>query len=1174
MKTALEEAVDLYKTQLAFADLDPSWIDIETLKDWLWTCDHNHGGPCREALAPDDKVETRPQWLVDIRRRCLVPAGPDDQYAALSYVWGNVCVTQTTTSNLHTFLEPGSLSSPQVKLPRTISHAIGLLDLLEIRFLWVDALCIVQDDAAIKQKQIHAMAWIYANAYVTIIAADGWDAEHGLRGIQGVTESRYLNKDTAKGVDKSLKAQAAKWYSRGWTYQEMIFSKRRIMFHNQTVLWECPRASWNESFLNSVFKIHQTPVQPKITAWPDIRQYMATVRDYNMREFTDPQEALNAISSLLAVWKYSYDGGFISGLPQMFFLETLLWQPEEPLKRRVKKDEQDYKHPLPSWSWAGWEGAVDIKSWEAHYSHLHILPHPRKDQYVWQVKHTVQWHCFDALGAMSRIRPSSLDYRPKKLFTYDIPEGWELRNHWPRHSSSYGHARLDGLESRYPIPLFRQPGGVVSSGLLYGKTRRGFFESNWERPRNVCPSTICDEILLLDKQGSSMGVLRLNTASFYTSTKWYYNPTHISRKYINRPVEDETFEMVEIAQGTVLGDETVNCWGDFGFKLTEMPEVPIPMKTYSQPEKGIVYVMWIKWKDGIAYRHGLGRVLKTAWQRDATEEIDLILGLDDLVTLIQAQNAQPAQDVPPTSDPEVGPGDGHPWIPETWKHRTSGARDANLANSNQPLLNDASGSSNPFLERAVITPATTAYSTPGPSAPSSRVDELSPIKAEQLLHGFRTFYAKRTPFLYIPATTTAQQLQHERPFFWLVIRAICTKSNLEQDKLGTHIREILGKQILVEFQRNIDLLMGLLTYLSWSMYFARGRPYMCALTSLASSVLFDLRLDRKQHETGVNPSLNCFKPYAFPKPPPTANPSARTNEERRAVLGCFLTTSIVSCYMRFEAARWKPHFEESLIHLWEVPEAQSDRPLAALTRIMAIVDKATRLSFRIEDPDTGPPPIFHIKALLASLQQVKGTFTADILENYMVKAQLYSAEAVIYESATFQPPSESPFKSLDYKRREYLHACLEAAKNFLDLFLTIEPEEYPGLPFWIMIEYAHSSQVVYRLSLLDDPGWDRSMVRQTADIIYYLEKVALNMDQAHDVGDYSINGTDSLFTKAAASLRMTIPTWTANLEQVGAFTAAQISNSASRANEPNDPMLMDFTDDTWLTDMFASWEGH
>jgi hypothetical protein len=213
-----------------------------------------------------------------------------------------------------------------------------------------------------------------------------------------------------------------------------------------------------------------------------------------------------------------------------------------------------------------------------------------------------------------------LDHRPKNLFTYDVPEGWELRNHWTRGPSSYKHLRLEGPESRYPIPLFRKPGNVVSSGFLYGQTKRGFFQSNWERPQHVCPSTICDEILLLDKHGKSMGVLILNRTSFYTSTWWN------SGNYINRPVEDDIFELVEIAEGTVLGDETVNCWGDFGFKLTETTEVNIPMNTHVQSEKGIVYVMWIKWKDGMAYRHGLGRVLKTAWRRDATEQIDLILG--------------------------------------------------------------------------------------------------------------------------------------------------------------------------------------------------------------------------------------------------------------------------------------------------------------------------------------------------------------------------------------------------------------------------------------------------------------------------------------------------------------------------------------------------------------------
>ncbi|KAH8196147.1 hypothetical protein TruAng_009682 [Truncatella angustata] len=629
MKTIIDKAaVDLYKTQLAFANLDPSWIDVETLKDWLWTCDHNHGHQCRDALAPDDTVETRPQWLVDIKRACLVPAGPGDQYAALSYVWGQVSVTQTTTSNLGTFLEPGSLKSLQVKIPKTIRHVIGLLELLGIQFLWVDALCIVQDDAKIKQKQIHAMAWIYANAYVTIIAADGWDAEHGLRGIRGVTESRYLGKASAKSVDKSLKAKAAKWYSRGWTFQEMVFSRRTIMFHNQTVLWECPRASWNETFLNSVFKIHQHSIQPKISVWPDIRQYMAAIYDYSLREFSDPDEALNVISSLLAVWKYSYDGGFISGLPQMFFLESLLWQPQEPLKKRLKKDNLDHERPLPSWSWAGWEGALDIKSWEAHFSHLHILPHPRKDRHIWQVRPTVQWRYFDTNGGTASIQPSSLKYRPKRLLTYDTPEDWELRNFWPRHSSSYVHSRYESAESRYPIPLSSQPGSVIASGMLYGKTQRGFFMSNWKRPFQICESTICDQIELLDHDGQVMGALMLNTASFFHAAHYYYNRANITIDYINRPVNDETFELVEIAEGAVLGDKTVSCWGDFGFKLAPMPEVAVPVKTFAQrePEHAVVYVMWIKWRNGVAYRQGLGRVLKTAWRRDASEEIDLMLG--------------------------------------------------------------------------------------------------------------------------------------------------------------------------------------------------------------------------------------------------------------------------------------------------------------------------------------------------------------------------------------------------------------------------------------------------------------------------------------------------------------------------------------------------------------------
>lgn len=87
-----------------------------------------------------------------------------------------------------------------------------------------------------------------------------------------------------------------------------------------------------------------------------------------------------------------------------------------------------------------------------------------------------------------------------------------------------------------------------------------------------------------------------------------------------------------------------------------------------------------------------------------------------------------------------------------------------------------------------------------------------------------------------------------------------------------------------------------------------------------------------------------------------------------------------STYMKYEAVRWKPHMDKYMSHLWEVSEAPTDRMLVALIRISAIADESTQLTTRSEDSEA-TATMFHIKALLASLQQVKSTFTADILQN-------------------------------------------------------------------------------------------------------------------------------------------------------------------------------------------------
>lgn len=74
---------------------------------------------------------------------------------------------------------------------------------------------------------------------------------------------------------------------------------------------------------------------------------------------------------------------------------------------------------------------------------------------------------------------------------------------------------------------------------------------------------------------------------------------------------------------------------------------------------------------------------------------------------------------------------------------------------------------------------------------------------------------------------------------------------------------------------------------------------------------------------------------------------------------------------------------------------------------------------------------------------------------------------------------------------------------------------------------------------------------------------------------------DDIFTKAAWSLRSTIPAWAATLEQVGAVTTTTHNTNSNSATAPAmganpealDPMLMEFTDDLWLADMFTSWGG-
>ncbi|KAI1364065.1 heterokaryon incompatibility protein-domain-containing protein [Xylaria arbuscula] len=233
--------------------------DPTLFRRWLHNCKAQHGTKCDAAY---DGKYGKMQWsglfthlglqfnfrLIDVLEGRVVEAPQGCSYIALSYVWGACTgVVRASRSHLKKTLEGETyLDIPNAGIPRTVQDAMRVTEMMQERFLWVDALCIVQDDAEELAATLGAMDAIYAAATLTIVAASGTDAGTGLYGA--LPSSRHANQPTEiiHGVTVMLEAQplsdilaASCWRTRAWTYQEEYFSTRLLVFSEHHVYFRC-----------------------------------------------------------------------------------------------------------------------------------------------------------------------------------------------------------------------------------------------------------------------------------------------------------------------------------------------------------------------------------------------------------------------------------------------------------------------------------------------------------------------------------------------------------------------------------------------------------------------------------------------------------------------------------------------------------------------------------------------------------------------------------------------------------------------------------------------------------------------------------------------------------------------------------------------------------------------
>lgn len=124
-----------------------------------------------------------------------------------------------------------------------------------------------------------------------------------------------------------------------------------------------------------------------------------------------------------------------------------------------------------------------------------------------------------------------------------------------------------------------------------------------------------------------------------------------------------------------------------------------------------------------------------------------------------------------------------------------------------------------------------------------------------------------------------------------------------------------------------------------------------------------------------------------------------------------------------------------------------------------------------------------------------------------------------------------------------------------------------------MMIFGQSVQFLYRLSVLDDPGWDRDLARQTVDTVKCLQRGSEWLEIASEHARMAGNGpAQKLFTRAASGLKSSIPVWKTALEPHVQPVEAEVPGALNFATLTEAPALMDFSDVMWFEDTFPSWQ--
>ncbi|RYP71114.1 hypothetical protein DL771_005048 [Monosporascus sp. 5C6A] len=379
LRVPRDKTVRVGKYQIGRFEVDPdlgSPANWSIAKTWLDTCRESHPDCSRAAAAelPTRVIDvgaldsSRGPRLVETQRRS------GEEYAALSHCWGGKINRMLTKETLGTF----QASLPYSELPANFRDAITITKRLGLRYVWIDALCILQDSKRDWEIEAKRMGPVYRDAAVTISASASTGSTDGIlkraedtpspepvslrvSAGEGAQQEVLVTMKDLNEEDLGRLDMSGPLSSRGWTFQESVLSLRLLHYGKRQIYWQCrqgyqaadgvpPGLRYPES---SHYPVFSTLLSSDRGALPDsfdvnhlLMDYYNMVVSFSYRKFTYDSDKLPALSGLAQRIHKALGGAYLAGLWSVDFNRGLLWYPETLTCEHISE------YRAPSWSWA------------------------------------------------------------------------------------------------------------------------------------------------------------------------------------------------------------------------------------------------------------------------------------------------------------------------------------------------------------------------------------------------------------------------------------------------------------------------------------------------------------------------------------------------------------------------------------------------------------------------------------------------------------------------------------------------------------------------------------------------------------------------------------------------------------------------------------------------------